>query len=158
MFVTTQALTPPARGGFSGDHLQVKIKCLPLPHLKVCPPESTFPVPISWWEPRRDKATTGGRRAQTFRAGIEAVLDLALALLQTRGLQSDQGEQIELLKQHPSVSWGLGHPAGMGALPEPGRAALQGAFMPKVRQLEFWKQFQAFFEPPPEKQDLLPLN
>lgn len=28
--VTAQALTPPAHGGFSGSHLQVKVKCLPL--------------------------------------------------------------------------------------------------------------------------------
>lgn len=105
-FVTAQALTPSAHGGFSEDHLQMKVKCLPLPHLKVSPPGSSFPVSISWWEPRRDKATTGGRRAQTCKAGIQAALHLAQGLLQTRELQglSGQEDQIQLLKRHPSMS------------------------------------------------------
>lgn len=105
-FATAQALTPPAHGGFSGEHLQVKVKCLRLPHIKVSPPESSFPVSISWWEPRKDKASTGGGKAQTCKAGIEAALRLAQGLLQTRELQgpSGQGDQIQLLKQLPSMS------------------------------------------------------
>lgn len=77
---------------------------LPLPHLKVSPP-SGFPVSISWWEPRRDKTTPGGGRAQTCLAGIQAELCLAPGVLQ-RELQgpSGHGDQIQLFKQHPILS------------------------------------------------------